>query len=437
MQQSDVAIAGGRILSVGYAGSAFLSNDNGVSWEALSFAGVNSSFSDVNALPDAGGNEGFAMVSAEGGFYAYDPVSEELSDYPTGVTNTLNAIEFVDASVGLIVGAGGQILRTTSGGMPGNTPPGDFVLQQPEDEATVLDWEVEFAWSESVDNDGDDLTYALTIDPEFAVAFTVEISNDTTELVDFSGYTIEPGQEYEVTWEMLVTDGTDTTYATNAPFGFTLIPPVEGPPGPFERLAPEDETYHEREPVELVWTTSLDPNGFETEYNLYISARDENDIEVFTDQVLGLVDTTHSYNFAVVTQNPSETLDLVWEVEAVNEYGATEPTNGAGLFYLNPLTAVGDGTTGVLPETFAVGKPYPNPFNARATISVSLPSEGRLSVTLFDVNGRRVGELFDGFGQSGIHTYSIDGSSLSSGSYFVQVGFEGHESVTRRLHLVK
>ncbi|MBD3167731.1 T9SS type A sorting domain-containing protein [bacterium] len=437
MQQSEVAFSGDTGLSVGFAGSAFLSMNGGSSWTEQTFPGNSSSFTDVAVRPGPGEVDHFTLVSSEGDFFVFDPTDQSLEEYATDVTNTLNGIAFANSSVGLIVGNGGMILRTGSGGEPGNEAPSEFNLEQPEEGALVIAWEVEFEWEEALDEDGDDVTYELTVTPDFAQAFSVEILNDTLEAVDFSGYTIEPGEDYEISWDMLATDGTDTTEAMNGPFSFTLRPPLEGPPGPFERLAPEDMTSHDREPIELVWSQSLDPNGWPVGYQLAVEAYGEDGALVYEDEVFDLVDTTHTYNFAAVTQRPAEALELEWTVEAVNEHGTTLPDNGTGSFTLNPLLGTEDRDEGKLPSSFAMQPPYPNPFNSQAEVKVLLPESGTVRVELYDVQGRRVQVVQEGEFAAGSHTVSIDGSSLASGTYFVEAVWNGNATELRRLTLIK
>ena len=64
---------------------------------------------------------------------------------------------------------------------------------------------------------------------------------------------------------------------------------------------------------------------------------------------------------------------------------------------------------------------YPNPFNAAARVTFSLPHAGDVDVNVFDVTGRRVATLLHGRLEAGEHEARFDGSGMASGVYFVRV----------------
>ena len=89
-------------------------------------------------------------------------------------------------------------------------------------------------------------------------------------------------------------------------------------------------------------------------------------------------------------------------------------------------------------DEFRLATVYPNPFNAATTISVTLPHAAELSLRVFDIQGRTVATLADGSPvTAGSHAFSFDGSTLSSGIYFVQAMVPGQLNEVRKLVLVK
>ena len=81
---------------------------------------------------------------------------------------------------------------------------------------------------------------------------------------------------------------------------------------------------------------------------------------------------------------------------------------------------------------------YPNPFNPRTTVSYAVPSRGRSSVVIYDVNGARVTTLFAGERAAGAYEAewdgrAEDGTPVGSGVYFARIE---HHGTTRATKLV-
>ena len=81
-----------------------------------------------------------------------------------------------------------------------------------------------------------------------------------------------------------------------------------------------------------------------------------------------------------------------------------------------------------VPAEFGIAAVYPNPFNSRTQVSYGLPEAGHVELSLYDLEGRLVQELVSGAKPAGMHTLTIDGASLSSGVYIVQLRSQGEVS---------
>jgi tetratricopeptide (TPR) repeat protein len=79
---------------------------------------------------------------------------------------------------------------------------------------------------------------------------------------------------------------------------------------------------------------------------------------------------------------------------------------------------------------------YPNPFNPSTTISYTIPEDGKVLLKVFDVLGREVTTLLDGFSSAGKHSVVWDGSTSASGVYFYSVTFKG-KTLNKKMLLVK
>jgi hypothetical protein len=95
--------------------------------------------------------------------------------------------------------------------------------------------------------------------------------------------------------------------------------------------------------------------------------------------------------------------------------------NVAHTLVLPLLTGVGESRSGVIPGEYGLGQNYPNPFNPTTTISYQIRSAGGVSLRVYDVLGREVATLVDGYQSAGTHAKTFDGSRLSSGVYFYRL----------------
>ncbi len=110
---------------------------------------------------------------------------------------------------------------------------------------------------------------------------------------------------------------------------------------------------------------------------------------------------------------------------------------GVGLAYLDdPTSSVGEDVWVFQPANYVTLDAYPNPFNASTTVRYTVTRPGDVKVTVFDLLGRRVAELYDGVARPGEHTVSFDGSGLSSGTYFLHLDTP-ERTLNRKLTLVK
>jgi hypothetical protein len=93
------------------------------------------------------------------------------------------------------------------------------------------------------------------------------------------------------------------------------------------------------------------------------------------------------------------------------------------------------------PEFFEVKGAFPNPANPSATIHFAVPMDSRVSVEIYDVQGRRVVTLLDEHVSAGYHSIAWDGKTASgmgaaTGVYFCRVQCcEGQEITEKMIKL--
>lgn len=87
-------------------------------------------------------------------------------------------------------------------------------------------------------------------------------------------------------------------------------------------------------------------------------------------------------------------------------------------------------------DSFGVSQNYPNPFNAKTTIRYSMPRDGRVTIKVYDILGREVAAVLDGFEAAGNHEVEFSAGKLTSGTYFYRIEANGI-SETRKMLLLK
>jgi len=91
----------------------------------------------------------------------------------------------------------------------------------------------------------------------------------------------------------------------------------------------------------------------------------------------------------------------------------------------------------VQPVVYGLSEAYPNPFNPVTRLSYDLPADGMVNVSVYDINGRLVAELANGYMLAGTHPVTWDAGNLSSGVYVIKMlANEEHVSM-QKIMLIK
>ena len=90
----------------------------------------------------------------------------------------------------------------------------------------------------------------------------------------------------------------------------------------------------------------------------------------------------------------------------------------------------------IKPETYSLNQNYPNPFNPTTSVSYSIPSDGYVTLSIYDALGKEVAVLDNGFRTAGNYSHTFDASELSSGMYFYTIR-SGNFVQTKKMMLMK
>jgi hypothetical protein len=113
--------------------------------------------------------------------------------------------------------------------------------------------------------------------------------------------------------------------------------------------------------------------------------------------------------------------------------------NQAGLWSSSWLDSDWNSTPSTQPiiaPDFIAFSANPNPFNPTTHLTYTLQKGGWVTLAIYDMAGRRVTTLVDGFRPTGTQQVTFDGSNLTSGVYFYQLAAEG-ASTQGKLLLIK
>ena len=107
-----------------------------------------------------------------------------------------------------------------------------------------------------------------------------------------------------------------------------------------------------------------------------------------------------------------------------------------GVYYFHHLVGVEETAQLEIPANFALHPPYPNPFNPSTAISYQLQAASLVSLTIFDIAGREVAKLVEGFKPAGSHSVTWNAEGLTSGVYFARLT-AGEFKQTKKILLIQ
>ena len=187
--------------------------------------------------------------------------------------------------------------------------------------------------------------------------------------------------------------------------------------------------------MQIIWENWH--KGWLTDWNEWLTGQPDLFIQHFDPDGLKMGDPqnvvddgpNHSERFPEAVVN-SEYLIVAWE--------DTRRSKGMDIFMKKiPFDTTGTHVThsknGLLPKHFVLYQNTPNPFNPDTRIEFEVFVKSRVTLTIYETNGREIGVLLDEIKGSGKHTVLFNGTHLPSGIYFYQIEINGYTEVKKMI----
>ena len=179
--------------------------------------------------------------------------------------------------------------------------------------------------------------------------------------------------------------------------------------------------------VQLNWLTSMEENNYGF------------DIERSADHIdwskIGFVEANGTTNI------PKEYSFTDTDLPGADKvsYRLKQIDNDGDYEYSKTVTVDISSITGLDDEIkyeFTLEQNYPNPFNPATTIKFTLSQNGMTKLIVYDILGRKVKTLVDGYKPVGTYKVSFDAGSLSSGIYYYRLTSDSFATV-KKMVLIK
>ncbi|RPH92402.1 T9SS C-terminal target domain-containing protein [candidate division KSB1 bacterium] len=184
------------------------------------------------------------------------------------------------------------------------------------------------------------------------------------------------------------------------------------------------EAVQENESVLLRWSTASESNN---DY-FRIERRSGDAWRVIATRIDGAGNSTtaNHYNYRDASVEPGTTYEYRLISVDFNGTAQVVSTNSIPVVQRDPQVV----------EEYKLYPNYPNPFNPTTTITFDIKESGNVSLRVFDVVGREVAVLADGFMNAGRHHAVFNAEGMPTGLYIYKISTNGY-SATQKMILLK
>lgn len=161
----------------------------------------------------------------------------------------------------------------------------------------------------------------------------------------------------------------------------------------------------------------LSPNSFIINwYNVYVGEGNSSAIP-------------YTEYFSVLDKNGTQ-IARYWKVEAKNAHGQSLTSENMQNFK-TPAQNTTVGSKGSNPTTLTLRQNYPNPFNADTKIKYSIPSAGKVYLTIYNTSGTQILKNANEHVSPGEYEFNWNGTDdklnpVPTGIYFIRLSFDNN-----------
>jgi len=342
------------------------------------------------------GSSSIALDSGDNPHISYGDAHDGLEyAYYDGASWDIETIDAGGGSPSIALNTGGNPHISYYGGHNlkyawYNVQPTTFDLSQPPDGAEVAE-PVTLDWEDSTDDDGDTVTYDVwySTNPSF------DPRDEVTELTD-STYTFPEGVLSDGTtyyWKVRAWDGYEGTWSGPDPYwSFTVDNELDIPVTAFSA-----ESAHNG--IKLTWECVEPGVGF----NLYRS-EEATGARTKIREMLNAELITGESPYTYLNAEVSDGVIYVYWLEAIDLSGSSET--------FGPVSC----TAGMfVPTAYALYQSRPNPARGTAVIAFDLPEDTEVTLTVYDLSGRKITTLVNETLPAGAYERTVSG--LAPGVY--------------------
>jgi len=191
------------------------------------------------------------------------------------------------------------------------------------------------------------------------------------------------------------------------------VTPVNDPPTAFELVSPENDWAGDFSACRFRWSMSSDPDREDTLAYDFSLSRDSS-FAILDTMINAVADTS-------ITLDTLVSGEYYWKVCA----HSNRDTVWASGSNINPwsftiVTVSINQLKPVLTE-YRLYNNYPNPFNPTTTLRYELPKDSRVTLLVFDINGREIARLVNETQPAGCYSLIWNAGEIGSGIYFYRI----------------